>query len=117
MMSQETDWSARTFGLRARLQSMIAARSFTPFKTTSDKAQKMTLAAEGRIRRITIYLAAREYTLEKGAAPGSVADLVPGYLKTFPQDPFTGTNMPLHPQSIRPESGGTSGSDRAGSEY
>jgi hypothetical protein len=117
MMGQEKDWSGRTFGVWARLQSVIAARSLNPFKTISDSVQKKTQAAQGQIRRITIYLAARAYTLDKGAAPDSVADLVPGYLKTLPQDPFTGTNMPLHPQSIRLGSAGASGSDTPGSEY
>ena len=117
MMSLETDWSFCTYGLRGRVESMIAARSVHPFKRISDSAQKKTQTAQGQIRRITIYLAARAYTLDKGAAPDSVSDLVPGYLKTCPQDPFTGTNMPLHPQFIRRGSARASGSDMPGSEY
>lgn len=39
--------------------------------------------------------AARAYELEHGAAPRSVADLVPAYLKQPPVDPVTGQPMPL----------------------
>jgi hypothetical protein len=117
VMSLETDWSRRTFGLSRRVQSMIAARSLHPLKRFSDLVQKETLTSQGQIRRITIYLAARAYTLDKGAPPESVSDLVPGYLNTCPQDPFTGTNMPLHPQFIRNGSAGASGSETTGSEY
>jgi hypothetical protein len=35
--------------------------------------------------------------LEKGERPKRLADLVPVYLKTIPQDPGTGTNMAYYP--------------------
>ncbi len=34
---------------------------------------------------------------KKVKPPASLADLVPDYLKTIPQDPFTGTNMVYSP--------------------
>jgi hypothetical protein len=40
-----------------------------------------------------IQLASRAYELEKGERPKGLADLVPAYLKTIPQDPLTRTNV------------------------
>ena len=50
-------------------------------------------ADEQEMRHLIIALAARAYELDKGHPPGTVADLVPEYLKAVPQDPVTGTNI------------------------
>jgi hypothetical protein len=54
-------------------------------------------AQQTRTRLLLIQLAARAYELEKGQRPKSLADLVPVYLKTIPQNPLTGTNMAYYP--------------------
>jgi hypothetical protein len=46
---------------------------------------------------LLIDLAARAYKLDKSKSPASISDLVPDYLKTIPQDPFTGTNIVYPP--------------------
>jgi hypothetical protein len=46
-----------------------------------------------RNRRLIIAFAARAYQLDHQQKPRSVGDLVPGYLKTIPQDPLTGNTM------------------------
>jgi hypothetical protein len=46
---------------------------------------------------LLVQLAARAYELENGKRPKSLADLVPAYLKTIPQDPGTGTNIAYSP--------------------
>jgi hypothetical protein len=48
-------------------------------------------------RQMMLAFAARAYELENGSHPASVADLVPAYLKSIPQDPVTGTNLVLKP--------------------
>lgn len=48
---------------------------------------------EQKMRRAMIDFATRAYQLDKGKPPMSISDLVPNYLKTIPQDTFTGTNM------------------------
>ena len=44
-----------------------------------------------------VRLASRAYALDKGRRPTALTELVPGYLKSVPQDPVTGTDMLYRP--------------------
>jgi hypothetical protein len=48
-------------------------------------------------RQLLLVLVARTFELEKGRPPKTMAELVPGYLKVAPLDPFTGKEMNLPP--------------------
>jgi hypothetical protein len=90
LLAQERAWARRTYGLQGQI-----ARLFM-FKTMRQSQQKWSAKAKAqqtRTRLLLIQLAARAYELEKGERPKSLADLVPVYLKTIPQDPGTGTNV------------------------
>ena len=94
-MRREKDWSFHTFGLMKRISVVIQTRSLDPFTFKTINLQFGS--KDENIRRQTllviIALATRAYELENGKPPASSADLVPAYLKTVPQDPFTGKNM------------------------
>jgi hypothetical protein len=103
IMQREKDWSVHTFGFMKRLGVVIQTRSLEPF--TFKKSNQQLDTRDKNIRRqtslVVIALATRAYELENGKPPASVADLVPAYLKTIPQDPFAGTDMiyTFYPQS------------------
>lgn len=67
--------------------------SLNPMNVSSEELEKNTKERQRQARQLIIDLAARCYELEKGARPKNAADLVPAYLNSIPQDPFTGTNM------------------------
>jgi hypothetical protein len=72
------------------------------FQFRSLKQNEQIVAAkitthQTRAQALLIQLAARAYELEKGQHPKSLADLVPAYLKTIPQDPGAGTNPAYFP--------------------
>jgi hypothetical protein len=97
-MQREKDWSYHTFGLMKRIGVAIQTRSLDPFTFGSfNKTGQQIDARDKHIARQTllamIALASRAYELENGKPPASFADLVSAYLKTIPQDPFTGKNM------------------------
>jgi hypothetical protein len=90
VLGQEREWARRVYGFKGVVARMVAFNSIR--KTEQGWAARLA-AQEIRERRLMIDLAARAYEAEKGQRPGSVGDLVPGYLKSIPQDPLTGTNM------------------------
>jgi hypothetical protein len=91
VMQQERDWSRRTFpGIRYELARVMTRNSLN--KVYQSAEQKFD-AQQIKTRQLIIDLAARAYELDKGHPPANLADLVPDYLKTVPQDPITGTNM------------------------
>jgi hypothetical protein len=95
IMQQESDWSRRTFGLRGQILKLFYhSRIKHNFQLAID-TMKSTQKKEAQL---LIDLAARANELDKGKPPANVADLVPDYLKSIPQDPFTGTNMVYSPQ-------------------
>jgi hypothetical protein len=103
-MQHEKDWSFHTFGLMKRIGVVIQTRSLDPFTFGSSKKTRQQI--EARDKHITkqtllvmIALAARAYELENGKPPASSSDLVPAYLNTVPQDPFTGKNMIYTPDA------------------
>jgi hypothetical protein len=90
ILKEEHAWARRTFGLKGQWVRLIM------FKSTQQIEQRCVAkvkAQQTRTRRLLIQLAARACELEKGERPKSLADLVPAYLKTIPQDPLSGTNM------------------------
>ena len=95
VMQQERDWSRRAYpGVRYELVRLMSRNSLNKdFQKTEEKFNKQQMKA----RQLTVALAARAYELEKGHPPASVADLVPDYLKTVPQNPITGTNLVYSP--------------------
>jgi hypothetical protein len=90
ILEQEREWARRVYGFKGVVARMVAFNSIR--KTEQGWAARLA-AQEIRERRLIIDLAARAYEAEKGQRPGSVGDLVPGYLKSIPQDPLTGTNL------------------------
>jgi hypothetical protein len=91
IVDQEESWARQTYpGIQYRLAALLTQRTST--KAMSKARDKME-SHQANTRRLMIQLAARAYELEKGAPPKAVSDLVPGYLKTIPKDPATGTNL------------------------
>ena len=96
VMQQENAWSHAAFhGWRYELMRWKERKSMTDM--FAKIRQKFDAQAQ-RTRQLTIDLAARAYRLDKGHPPANLTDLVPDYLKTIPQDPFTGTNMVYSPR-------------------
>src|SRR5271154_1654222 len=91
VVQQENNWSRRTFtGFGYEIARLESRKSLDKALQKSEQKFK---ASENQTRQLIIDLAARAYELDKGKPPTTIADLVPEYLKTIPQDPFTGTNM------------------------
>jgi hypothetical protein len=96
VMQQENDWSHRTFtGVRYEIVRLMTRKSLLPARAAAARKFKQE---QTRTRQLIIALAARAYELDKGKPPESLADLVPDYLKSIPQDPLTGTNMIYSPK-------------------
>ena len=95
ILKQEHAWARRTFpGFQWRIAWLL---TFKSLKQSEQRWASKVQRQQTRTRVLLIQLAARAYELEKGGPPKSLADLVPAYLKTIPQDPVTGTNMAYHP--------------------
>lgn len=94
IMRQERAWARRVYGLKGQLARLLMFKSL---KQSEGKWVAKAKAQQTRTRSLLIQLAARAYELEKGQRPKSLADLVPVYLKTIPQNPLTGTNMAYYP--------------------
>jgi hypothetical protein len=88
--ARERPWARRTFGLKGLIVRLVQFRSL---KQSGQRATAKLTAQQTRVRHLLIELAARAYELEKGERPKRLADLVPAYLKSIPQDPVTKTNM------------------------
>jgi len=95
VMQQERAWSRRTYpGMRYELVRVMSRGSLNKvFQKGEEKFNKQRM----KLRQLMVAYAARAYELDKGKTPTSVNDLVPDYLKTIPQDPFTSTNLVLAP--------------------
>ena len=92
VVQQERSWSRRTFGWRGRFSALVMRGSLRQ----SEQKMIAKLQAQQKAERfLLIGLAARAYESEKGQRPKIVGDLVPGYLKSVPQDPLTGASMAL----------------------
>jgi len=88
----------KAFSRRFSLSLLDRLKGAFYFRQTKqlEEAFVMTFQEAERSRRQTILtLAARAYTLDKGAPPKTAADLVPAYLKAVPQDLVTGADMTL----------------------
>lgn len=94
IMRQERAWARRAYGFKGQIARLIRYKSL---KQSEGKWVAKAKAQQTRTRSLLIQLAARAYELEKGQRPKSLADLVPVYLKTIPQNPLTGTNMAYYP--------------------
>ena len=91
VMQQENAWSHAVFrGWRYELMRWKERKSMTAMFAKT--RQKFDAQAQ-RTHRLMIDLAARAYELDKGHPPANLADLLPDYLKSIPQDPLTGTNI------------------------
>jgi hypothetical protein len=91
ILAREREWSRRAFrGLRWQIVRLVM------FKSTRQSEQRAVAKLNTlytREQALLIQLASRAYELEKGERPKGLADLVPAYLKTIPQDPVTRTNI------------------------
>lgn len=97
IMQQEKIWRKAFEQLQKVPASKVPMMERMAAKTDKTCELKFN-TQEQKTRRAMIDLAARAYELDKGKAPASVSDLVPDYLKTIPQDPFTETNMVYLPK-------------------
>jgi len=96
VMRQENDWSHRAFpGLRNEIARLMTRKSL---RAGQAAAGRKYMEQQIRTRQVLMDLAARAYELDQGKKPASAADLVPAYLKSVPQDPFTGTNLIYSPK-------------------
>lgn len=96
VIQQERDWSRRTFpGIRYELVRLMTRNSLNKvYQSAEQKFENQ----QCKTRQLIINLAARAYELDKGHLPANLSNLAPDYLKTIPQDPFTGTNMVYLPK-------------------
>jgi hypothetical protein len=94
ILARERAWARRTWGFKGQIARLVMFKSL---KQSEQGWVAKGKAQQTRTRSLLVQLAARAYELEKGKRPKSLADLVPVYLKTIPQDPGTGTNMAYHP--------------------
>jgi hypothetical protein len=95
IMKLESDWSHQISGLNQRIAGMIMARSSDPLKPMRQRFETKYNGTRRQALVLTINLAARAYTLEKGTPPKTINDLIPDYLKAIPKDPTTDANMAL----------------------
>jgi hypothetical protein len=94
VLQQERTWARRTYGLKGQVSSILNWRTL---KQTQQGCIARLQAQQLQTRKLMIDLAARVYESDKGQRPKSVNDLVPGYLKSIPLDPATGTNLVYRP--------------------
>jgi hypothetical protein len=93
-LQQERAWIRRTQGFKEPIIRLIYFKSI---KQSEQKWAGRLRSQVTRERLALVQLAGRAYELDKGERAKSLADLVPEYLKTVPQDPLTGTNMTYRP--------------------
>jgi hypothetical protein len=92
VLQQELHWVRRAHGLRGLFARVVNFKSINRMEQSFvGKVQSQQM----RTRRLILNLAQRTYELENAHSPTNIADLVPAYLKSVPQDPYTGTNMIL----------------------
>jgi hypothetical protein len=93
ILKQEHHWSARAFpGWQHIVGNWF---TYKQIRATEANGEKRFNAQEIKTRSLMIMFATKAYELENGHRPNSTHDLVPGYLKSVPQDTTTGTNPPL----------------------
>lgn len=100
VIQQENAWSRRSFP-DLRGQTIRLYYKLVYYRTRERNYQRAIdtiKSTQKKESQLLIDLAARAYELDKGHPPASVADLVPEYLKTAPQDPVTGTNLVYSPR-------------------
>jgi hypothetical protein len=90
VLARERTWSRRAYGFKGQITRLIAFKSL---RQSEQRAVARAISLQTRERVLLIQFASRAYELEKGERPKGLADLVPAYLKTIPQDPLTRTNM------------------------
>jgi hypothetical protein len=90
VLARERTWSRRAYGFKWQIARLVMFKSL---RQTEQRAVAKVNTLQTRERVLLIQLASRAYELEKGERPKGLADLVPAYLKTIPQDPLTRTNV------------------------
>ena len=93
-LEQERAWCRRSYGFKGSIARLL---SFKSIQQTEQKWAGRLRTIENRERLVLIQLASRAYELDNGRRANNLRDLVPGYLRTVPQDPLTGTNMTYRP--------------------
>jgi hypothetical protein len=97
LLLQEREWARRAYGLKGQISSILNWRTL---KQSQQKLLAKLQAQQLQTRMLMVDLAARAYESDKGQRPKSVNDLVPGYLKSIPLDPVTGTNLMYRPALV-----------------
>jgi hypothetical protein len=94
VLHQEREWARRAYGLKGQIQLILSWRTL---KQTQQGCLARLHAQQLQTRKLMVDLAARAYESDKGQKPKDLNDLVPGYLKSVPLDPVTGTNLVYRP--------------------
>ena len=100
VLARDKKWWHNHASLRDQMKfipTLAKDPSLNPMNISPEELEKNSKERQKQARQLIIDLAARCYELEKGARPKDMADLVPAYLNSIPQDPFTGTNMVYGP--------------------
>ena len=82
------------------LTGKLATWLFTHIGSTEirSKLKKHFREQQEKTRALAVQFAARAYELDNGRPPANIKYLVPGYLKTVPQDPATGQDLAYPPR-------------------
>lgn len=88
VLRQEDVWIRGTFGVRSVVVKFIVHRQLK--QRNGLRAQRSYQAEQIKLQRLEVDLAMRACELDTGHRPGSVAELVPEYLKAVPKHPVTG---------------------------
>lgn len=97
-IDEDAAWNRKTDTVTTFIRRVV---QFREQELSLDHLRSKDNARVLQRRQVMLAAAARAYQLERGAAPASAAELVPGYLKAVPKDPATGQDMPLPPTGDR----------------
>jgi hypothetical protein len=93
ILRQDHYWSRRMFP--GGWQSVVAGWFMhKQIMAEEAKGERRFNTQEAKTQSLMIEFASRAYELENGHRPNSTHDLVPGYLKAIPQNPFAGASPP-----------------------
>jgi len=83
---------------RHYLDPIMLVKSLWTDHSTRKRGEESDARIRARLRLLTVELALRCCRQEHGKPPARLDDLVPAYLKTVPQDPFSGKPLVYRPQ-------------------
>jgi hypothetical protein len=88
-MARELSWMERQFGWQVRL-NYVGSKIGCPEAARPYRMEHGLQKGSALMRLVICELAIHVYTAENGTDPEELADLVPDYLASVPEDPFSG---------------------------